>query len=92
MADNLKPGDVVRLKGGGPAMTVERVEHDKVSSTMTVQCVWFQRLESALVSSAAAASTGEPIWGDHRRQQFPYAALVLESDRAVVLVAGGAKP
>jgi uncharacterized protein YodC (DUF2158 family) len=33
-----KPGDVVRLKAGGPAMTVERSE-----TSMFVACAWFTR-------------------------------------------------
>jgi len=33
----IKVGDVVRLKSGGPDMTVEAIEDDQY-----VSCVWFQ--------------------------------------------------
>jgi uncharacterized protein YodC (DUF2158 family) len=33
---DLKPGDVVELKSGGPDMTIETVGHDG-----RVACVWF---------------------------------------------------
>ena len=32
----LKTGDIVRLKSGGPAMTVDKVNNSKIS------CVWFK--------------------------------------------------
>jgi len=38
MASELKPGDVVRLKSGGPKMTVESV--DAGSKGPFAQCVW----------------------------------------------------
>jgi uncharacterized protein YodC (DUF2158 family) len=37
---NFKPGDIVRLKSGGPVMTVERVE-DEGAGKIFVYCVWF---------------------------------------------------
>ena len=40
----LKTGDIVRLKSGGPAMTVDKVNNSKIS------CVWFkeEHLKSAI--------------------------------------------
>ncbi len=35
MAETFKPGDVVRLKSGGPQMTVSRVDNGRVL------CEWF---------------------------------------------------
>lgn len=35
-----KPGDVVRLKSGGPRMTVERVGKERHSDEEEVSCVW----------------------------------------------------
>ncbi len=35
----MQPGNTVRLKSGGPLMTVESVE--TVSGKATVHCVWF---------------------------------------------------
>jgi uncharacterized protein YodC (DUF2158 family) len=42
MADDLKAGDVVQLKSGGPKMTIEEIDtydgdHNKAS------CVWFEK-------------------------------------------------
>jgi uncharacterized protein YodC (DUF2158 family) len=37
---NFKPGDVVKLKSGGPVMTVERVETES-ENRVFVYCVWF---------------------------------------------------
>jgi uncharacterized protein YodC (DUF2158 family) len=39
MPDQFKPGDVVKLKSGGPAMTVSRV--GEVNGKPTVWCDWF---------------------------------------------------
>lgn len=35
MADELKPGDVVRLKSGGPKMTVSKIDGSRL------WCEWF---------------------------------------------------
>jgi uncharacterized protein YodC (DUF2158 family) len=43
----MKPGDVVRLKSGGPPMTVEYVRKDKASpGDSVIQCVWFDHSPS----------------------------------------------
>jgi uncharacterized protein YodC (DUF2158 family) len=34
-------GDVVRLKSGGPKMTVENVVFDTAEDNYSVDCVWF---------------------------------------------------
>jgi len=39
MAENLKAGDVARLKSGGPSMTVESI--GDLHGTPTVWCTWF---------------------------------------------------
>lgn len=39
--DEIKKGDVVRLKSGGPSMTVQDVG-DFVTVTDGAQCVWFE--------------------------------------------------
>jgi uncharacterized protein YodC (DUF2158 family) len=40
MAEQFKVGDVVKLKSGGPKMTVTQIGED-MSGTMTIWCVWF---------------------------------------------------
>ena len=37
----LKVGDVVRLKSGGPAMTVTSIEHGEGEAGHAVFCIWF---------------------------------------------------
>ena len=39
MADELKVGDVVRLKSGGPAMTIENI--DTYGKGKGATCTWF---------------------------------------------------
>jgi uncharacterized protein YodC (DUF2158 family) len=39
MAEVFTVGDIVKLRSGGPKMTVEKVEDDDV-----VQCVWFDEM------------------------------------------------
>ncbi len=40
MADEIKAGDVVQLKSGGPLMTVEQVSTND-SSIPNASCIWF---------------------------------------------------
>ena len=43
MSDDFKPGDVVRLKSGGPRMTVDHIGPQHMASeTNAAQCSWFQ--------------------------------------------------
>ena len=51
---NIKIGDTVRLKSGGPVMTVENVGND-MSGKMTVWCVWFEGTKAIHGAFAMAA-------------------------------------
>ena len=43
MAENeIKEGDVVMLKSGGPAMTVSSVYKQEYGSDMVAWCAWFE--------------------------------------------------
>lgn len=39
-----KPGDLVRLKSGGPAMTVEGIGERAMIGGEAVWCVWFEQI------------------------------------------------
>lgn len=39
--DELKTGDVVRLKSGGPRMTVSAIDRSEDGTPRYVTCVWF---------------------------------------------------
>ncbi|BBD98875.1 DUF2158 domain-containing protein [Sphingobium amiense] len=41
---SFEPGDVVRLKSGGPLMTVEQVGTAAMTGEDTVWCVWFEKI------------------------------------------------
>jgi uncharacterized protein YodC (DUF2158 family) len=41
MADAFQIGDTVRLKSGGPRMTVHHVGRDAASGAPSVTCKWF---------------------------------------------------
>jgi uncharacterized protein YodC (DUF2158 family) len=43
MASEIKVGEVVRLKSGGPMMTVKKVE--QFNSVMSANCDWFEGSE-----------------------------------------------
>jgi uncharacterized protein YodC (DUF2158 family) len=45
---DIKAGDVVKLKSGGPKMTVEKIGLDSSGNATTfVQCCWFNAQEEA---------------------------------------------
>lgn len=65
----MNPGDVVKLKGGGPWMTVTLVN----SSTDSVNCMWFDPLPQAV------AFEDEVFTGPPRSQQFAIACLAVQA-------------
>ncbi|MCY4319004.1 MAG: DUF2158 domain-containing protein [Alphaproteobacteria bacterium] len=46
MEPQIKPGDVVRLKSGGPEMTISKIDDNKIA-----YCTWFVNLEGPHTSS-----------------------------------------
>lgn len=55
MADTFSIGDSVRLKSGGPGMTVEQTEADGDGrGTPYVHCAWFDGKEKKIGSFPAA--------------------------------------
>lgn len=54
MSESFQVGDVVRLKSGGPAMTVENTGKDGVGKPY-VRCTWFNDATKASESFAPAA-------------------------------------
>lgn len=60
--DKLKVGDVVRLKSGGPRMTVDNFGEQSIDQTQRglVHCQWFEGkklMRSAFAASALAVAT-----------------------------------
>jgi uncharacterized protein YodC (DUF2158 family) len=45
-----KPGDLVRVKSGGPVMTVEQVGKTAMLEEDAVWCVWFEKVGSKQVA------------------------------------------
>jgi uncharacterized protein YodC (DUF2158 family) len=42
MAETFNAGDIVKLKSGGPRMTVENLGRDSRSGASRVTCTWFE--------------------------------------------------
>jgi uncharacterized protein YodC (DUF2158 family) len=76
-------GDIVRLKAGGPKMTVERLtmrstEVEAVSpESGEVHCVWFQTI------AVPCDGESEPYltWGQLWRDSFLPCLLILDTER-----------
>jgi uncharacterized protein YodC (DUF2158 family) len=52
MADEIKMGEIVRLKSSGPKMTVEAVFTD-VGGQMCVRCSWFDKQDNKISDAFA---------------------------------------
>lgn len=50
------PGSVVKLKSGGPPMTVEKVDDDPLTGEVSVSCVWFDEIGDKKVLQARGFS------------------------------------
>ena len=66
----MKIGDAVRLKTGGPRMTVNMVEEAEESETATIHTVWFNPLAVSAGSTAAIQ-----LWDGPHTDDFPIDAL-----------------
>lgn len=42
---DFKVGDTVRLKSGGPVMTIEEIGTPEYSQTQTAWCIWFEKTD-----------------------------------------------
>lgn len=47
MSDEIAVGDVVRLKSGGPKMTVVTISKTQLDSELSVWCEWFDEKNKA---------------------------------------------
>lgn len=60
-------GDIVRLKSGGPNMTVNEVGQNENEGTFA-NCTWF--------STPGSMNNGDPFWGDIKEAGFSIKSLV----------------
>lgn len=79
MSDELKPGDVVRMKSGGPRMIL--IEEPVKAPLETVLCAWFREKDQtftedrlAVVSLKKVEDKEESDWGPTSTSE-PKAAL-----------------
>lgn len=54
MKTEFKSGDVVRLKSGGPAMTVSRELKSETTARPAVECVWYDEVTNTFSTSTFA--------------------------------------
>lgn len=67
---DFKIGDVVRLKSGGPAMTVDSVENH------TLTCVWFSVARVNIEMGIGLETLVHPVYGPLQNSQFQSSCLV----------------
>lgn len=60
MAEGIVPGDVVRLKSGGPKMTVVAVDVAEITEELSVWCEWFD--EDKVAKSATFSMIAVEKW------------------------------
>ncbi len=60
-----QPGDLVRLKSGGPVMTVEQVGKRPMTEDDTVWCTWFKKVSNR---QAIQRETPKPATACSRRR------------------------
>ena len=51
-----KPGDLVRVKSGGPLMTVEKVGITAMLEEQAVWCVWFEKVGNKQIAQEKSFS------------------------------------
>lgn len=80
--DGPKVGDIVKLRTGGPLMTVNRVKHMTKANEAEVSCVWFDcklPITSGVNATADFSPSSPPndqIWGDCHEMTFLVGAIV----------------
>ena len=73
MSDEIEVGDVVRLKSGGPNMTVVQISRTQFDTELSVWCEWFDEKNKAhketfkLVAVEKVAPGSEPPTPPKRR-------------------------
>lgn len=65
-----QPGDVVQLKSGGPAMTIEWVAEDEITKAETAACTWFEQVGKRQEAESRKFATVLL-----KKYQSPYASL-----------------
>jgi uncharacterized protein YodC (DUF2158 family) len=66
--DELKAGDVVVLKSGGPPMTIDRIDDAQAPVIAVVHCTWFAQVPSTLYGQGK-----EGRWAGSALQQGAFA-------------------
>ncbi|WP_425404111.1 YodC family protein [Hwanghaeella sp.] len=67
------PGDVARLKSGGPSMTVENVGQAAMTQEDTVWCVWFEKVGNKQI---AQRETFAPVTLEKKERKVGQQRLV----------------
>lgn len=69
-----KAGDIVRLKSGGPKMTVEKVGETYMTGEQGVWCVWFEKIGNK--QNVKQQETFSPVLLEHYKQNDALGVLM----------------